>query len=97
LALWFIDQSYYLEGNLHGSQTEFNGIGIIFDTYKNLDKLHVHKDISVLVNKGDKDWKPPTKVSEIIGCDANFRFHNERGDFSVTDASRAKITVSRDR
>ena len=31
---------------------------------------------------------------EVIGCNTNIRFHAERGDFSVNDATRAKIFIN---
>jgi len=46
----------------------------------------------VLVNDGEKTWDMMT--ADVQGCNAGFRYHSERGDFSVTDASRAKIVVS---
>eukprot|EP01034_Spumella_vulgaris_P031490 gene31490-38894_t len=33
-------------------------------------------------------------TKDVQGCNTNFRYHNDRADFSVTDASRAKVTIS---
>jgi mannose-binding lectin 2 len=54
LAMWVTTQGYYLEGDLHGFQEKFTGIGIIFDTFKNSENLHAHRDVTVLVNDGEK-------------------------------------------
>lgn len=92
IGFWIAQQSYYSEGDLHGSVEKFVGIGIIFDTFKNTENLAAHRDITVLVNDGDKTYDVMTE--NVQGCNTNFRYHAERADFSVTDASRAKIVVS---
>ncbi len=45
---------YYTEGNLHGYQENFVGIGIIFDTFKNTENIAAHRDVTVLINDGEK-------------------------------------------
>lgn len=92
IALWMVQQGYYTEGPLHGFQDKFYGIGVIFDTFKNLETLSAHRDVTVLVNDGEKTWEMMTE--NVQGCNMNFRYHNDRADFSVTDASRVKIIVN---
>jgi lectin, mannose-binding 2 len=95
IGWWITQQSYYQEGNLHGFQEKFVGIGIIFDTFKNTENLAVHRDVTVLINDGTKTYDQMTE--NVLGCNTNFRYHAERADFSVLDASRAKIIVNETR
>ncbi len=54
--------------------------------------MSIHRDVTVLVNNGDKTYELMTE--NIQGCNSNFRYHNDRADFSVTDSSKAKILVN---
>jgi len=92
LAVWIVQSSSYIEGSLHGFQDKFVGIAIIFDTFKNTENLSAHRDVTVLINDGEKTWEMMTE--DVKGCSMNFRYHSERGDFSVTDSTRAKIIVN---
>lgn len=92
IAIWITHHSYYTEGDLHGSLEKFTGIGIIFDTFKNTESLSAHRDVTILINDGEKTLEMMTE--EVQGCNMNVRFHNERADFSALDASRAQIVVS---
>lgn len=92
IGFWITDQPYYTEGNLHGFTDKFVGIGIIFDTFKNTESLHAHRDVTVLVNDGEKTYDMMTE--NVMGCNTNVRYHSERGDFSVKDASRAKVLLN---
>jgi mannose-binding lectin 2 len=91
VGLWFVQQSFYNEGDLHGFQEKFSGIGIIFDTFKNTENLASHRDVTVLVNDGTKTYEMMT--ADVQGCNTNVRYHAQRADFSVLDASRAKIVI----
>jgi lectin, mannose-binding 2 len=92
LAMWIVQSSYYTEGDLHGFQEKFKGIGIIFDTFKNIETVNVHRDVTVLVNDGEKTWAMMTE--DVQGCNINVRYHAERADFSVEDASKAKVIIN---
>uniref|UniRef100_A0A7S2D3Y1 L-type lectin-like domain-containing protein n=1 Tax=Octactis speculum TaxID=3111310 RepID=A0A7S2D3Y1_9STRA len=92
MALWFIQQAYYVEGDLHGSVERFKGFGIIFDTFKNTETLSYHRDISIVVNDGEKTTE--MMMDKVEGCDASIRYHEARADFSVVDsASRIKVQI----
>jgi mannose-binding lectin 2 len=91
MALWFMQQAYYVEGDFHGSVERFTGFGIIFDTFKNTETLSFHRDVSIVYNDGEKTAEFMLEKKE--GCDANIRYHEERGDFSVDSMSRAKIVL----
>lgn len=91
LALWMVQQGYYSEGTLHGFNEKFYGVGIIVDTFKNTENMASHRDITVLVNDGEKTLE--MMVEDVKGCGASLRYHADRADFSVTAASRLKIMV----
>jgi lectin, mannose-binding 2 len=92
IALWITQQSFYNPGDLHGSQENFVGVGVIFDTFRNTENIHAHRDVTLLINDGEKTWDMMTE--DIHGCNANFRYHAERADFSVTDSARARVLIS---
>ena len=92
IALWFVQHGYWIEGELHGFQEGFVGVGIIFDTFKNTEALAAHRDVTVLVNDGEKTWEMMTK--DVKGCNnVMARYNTERADFKVTDFSMVKITI----
>ena len=91
IALWFTQTSYHADGIIHGFAEKFVGVGVIFDTFKNTENLAAHRDVTVLINNGDKTYELMTK--DVLGCSAKVRYHAGRDDFSVTDSSRAKIVV----
>ncbi len=95
IGFWVTQHGYYSEGNLHGSEEKFVGVGIIFDTFKNTENLAAHRDVTILINNGEQTLDLMTK--DVQGCNANFRYHADRADFSVTDASRAKVTIGESR
>lgn len=90
--MWITQQAYYNPGELHGSQEKFVGIGIIFDTFRNTETINAHRDVTVLINDGEKTFEMMT--DQVLGCNANIRFHSERADFSVTDSTRAKVIIN---
>eukprot|EP01035_Chromulina_nebulosa_P019165 gene19165-25009_t len=91
MAVWIVQNAYYTEGSLHGFIEKYVGIGVIFDTFKNTENLAIHRDVTILINDGEKTYE--TMTQEVQGCNINVRYHNERADFSVTDMSKARITV----
>jgi len=95
MALWVMQQAYYVEGDFHGSVERFTGFGVIFDTFKNTETLSYHRDVSLVYNDGEKTTEVMLENKE--GCDASIRYHEERGDFSVESASRAKVIVENGR
>lgn len=91
IGMWIMQNSFWKEGDLHGVNEKFVGVGVIFDTFKNTENLAAHRDVTVIVNDGEKTWEMMT--ADVQGCQAQVRYHNDRADFSVTDASRAKIVI----
>ena len=93
LAFWLVTQGYHTQGDLHGFTDKFTGIGIIFDTFKNTDSGLVHRDVTVLVNDGEKTLEMMDKDG--YGCDINVRYDTSAGDFNVQKSlSRMKFLVN---
>ena len=93
--MWIVSDEDYVEGDLHGFVEKFEGIGIIFDTFKNTEHLSHHRDVTVLINDGEKTFEYMTE--DIVGCNTNLRYSAERADFSVTDSTRVKLSVGNGR
>lgn len=91
LALWLTDARAYRAGDFHGHSETFRGVGIVFDTFKNAETLSLHKDVTIVVNEGRADAEAFLK--DAAGCAGDVRYHEDRGDFSVASASRAKVVV----
>ena len=94
MALWLTDSRSYRAGDFHGSTEKFKGMGIIFDTFKNAELLSLHKDVTIVVNEGKGDVEQ--MLADARGCAGNIRYHEDRGDFSVASASRAKLVITPD-
>jgi mannose-binding lectin 2 len=92
LAMWIVQQGYYSKGIVHGFDEKFVGIGIIFDTFKNTENSAAHRDVTVLVNDGLKTYELMTE--NVKGCNLNVRYHADRADFSVLNASKAKLVLN---
>eukprot|EP00944_MAST-04C_sp_MAST-4C-sp1_P006919 g6919.t1 len=91
LVFWFSDMGSYRSGNLFGIDSKFNGFAVILDTFKNTETAHVHKDISVLMGKGDDAVSRLN--TERAGCDANFRYYEGADSFKAAESmSHLKIT-----
>ena len=46
-------------------QDDFVGIGVVFDTFKNTEHLDSHRDVTVLINNGEKTWEMMTESVEV--------------------------------
>mmetsp|Transcript_19896 Transcript_19896/g.32731 ORF Transcript_19896/g.32731 Transcript_19896/m.32731 type:complete len:435 (+) Transcript_19896:145-1449(+) len=92
LGLWFTkkDSSHprFEVGRVLGHTDQFVGFGILFDTFRNIEAGHVHKDISIIGSNGEE---PVSLDSDREGCESHYRFHEGKESFSVTDESRARI------
>uniref|UniRef100_A0A7S3PPA0 L-type lectin-like domain-containing protein n=1 Tax=Aplanochytrium stocchinoi TaxID=215587 RepID=A0A7S3PPA0_9STRA len=76
-------------GPLLGSTDKFYGFGILFDTFRNVESGHIHKDISLVQSDGKViDLSSPRK-----GCSAKYRYWEGTDSFSADMHSRAKITL----
>mmetsp|Transcript_15519 Transcript_15519/g.27572 ORF Transcript_15519/g.27572 Transcript_15519/m.27572 type:complete len:437 (+) Transcript_15519:220-1530(+) len=91
LALWLTKQEKrktFKEGMILGHTDTFNGIGIMFDTFRNVEQGHVHKDISLLVGNGKE---PVSLDQDRPGCESQYRYYEERNDFNVDSMSVARV------
>ena len=72
----------------------FNGFAVIFDTFRNTEAGTNHKDVSVLVGKGEGVSVLDQRNVERAGCDANVRYYEKASGFNVAaSVSYAKITL----
>lgn len=68
IALWIVQQGYYNEGEIHGFQEQYIGVGIVFDTFKNTENVASHRDVTVLINDGEKTWKMMVQDVKVCSC-----------------------------
>jgi len=78
----------FREGLILGHTDRFTGFAVLFDTFRNVEHGHVHKDISLLVSNG-KDAVSLDK--DRPGCESAYRFHEGREDFNIEKHSKARI------
>jgi mannose-binding lectin 2 len=88
MAVWVTDHAYHRDGPLLGSTDRFTGFGVMFDTFRNTEAGHIHKDVSLAVSDGET---PVDVSSDRPGCDSDFRFHEGRADFNVESYSAVKL------
>jgi len=91
IGFWLVQSSFFQDGPIHGFTEQFTGIGIIIDTFRNVENIEKHRDVLVLVNDGTKSYEQ--MVDEPIGCSANVRYHEDRADFTVDSSSRMKVVI----
>jgi len=85
----------YEEGQLLGHTDSFVGIGILFDTFRNVEAGHVHKDVSLIVGTSEEDSVDLGK--ERPGCEAHYRYHEGREDFDVSRESKVRVWLENNR
>lgn len=94
ISVWLTQQGKnpkFKEGMILGHTDTFTGIGILFDTFRNVEHGHVHKDISLLIGTGE----PISLDTERPGCEAHYRYFEGREDFDVENESVARIWLER--
>ncbi|CAM9996743.1 unnamed protein product, partial [Phaeothamnion confervicola] len=89
LALFITTEPRPSEGTLYGFQDKFVGIGVVMDTYRDSPVPSKHRDVSVVVNNGQKGFNEVTDA--LTGCNANLRYYEKRDDFNVLKASRIRL------
>lgn len=93
LALWVTQQTKrprFEEGMLLGHTDTFTGFGILFDTFRNVETGHIHKDISLLVSSGDE---PAALDKDRPGCESHYRYYEGADSFDVDKESVVRIWV----
>merc|ERR1719440_1067833 len=107
LAIWLTKASEHIEGPVFGREDKWNGLGIFFDTFQNVDHSHHHKHpyIYAMVNDGTKIYVPDAETNaddrskqalpgahENSGCSYEFRYAEDREDVSVLNHTRVHMT-----
>ncbi|GAV27265.1 hypothetical protein PMKS-000729 [Pichia membranifaciens] len=94
MAIWFTDEQLN-QGDVFGMQSNFNGLGIFIDTYKNYNgkrNRHAFPYLSVQRNRADPhfyDKATDGTGTEIGGCSLHRIYNNE-------ESTKLKITYVRD-
>lgn len=93
IGLWLTHESRLAPGDNHGFTDQFYGVGIVLDTFKNVEHRGGHKDVTLQVNDGTKTLDVLNDEAK-VGCDAAFRFHSKSAAFDpVYSSSRLRIKV----
>ena len=90
LGLWFTQHERYQPGSIFGFTPSFVGFGVVFDTFRNVESGHQHRDASLLFSDGVTE---ASFDGERPGCDSAYRYYEGRDDFSVQKYSEAKVTL----
>jgi len=88
--------SFFCSFIIFSLRSQFTGIGIIVDTFKNVEHGSKHRDVTVVFNDGTKtiNLDDDEKNNEVLGCNiGKMRYHEERDDFSVFNTSRLRIML----
>lgn len=66
LALWYTKNDEHVDGDVFGREDYWDGLGIFFDTFQNIDKSHIHRHpyISAIHNDGTKHYIPEEGAEE---------------------------------
>lgn len=93
IGVWMTHDAGYVNGENHGYTDQYYGMGILLDTFRNVEHKGGHKDITLQFNNGKKtldDLNSETK----IGCDSDFRYHSGSASFDpVYSTSRIRIKI----
>ncbi|TYZ64381.1 hypothetical protein PybrP1_009061 [[Pythium] brassicae (nom. inval.)] len=93
IGVWLTHEKRFASGDNHGFTDQFYGVGVVLDTFKNVEHRGGHKDVTVQVNDGTKTLDALTDGAK-IGCDAAFRYHAKSAAFDpVYSSSRLRIKV----
>lgn len=93
VGLWITNVPSYTEGDLHAFSRKYTGVGIIFDTFYNTENKGGHKDVTVLVNNGQKGGVDMLQDETVLGCDIpSLRYYEKSAKFNPSKSmSRAKV------
>ncbi|DAZ94228.1 TPA: hypothetical protein N0F65_001078 [Lagenidium giganteum] len=94
IGIWLTHEKRHQNGENHGFLEKYYGVGILLDTFKNVEHRGGHKDVTLQINDGTKtvdDFNDQQK----IGCDGDFRYHSGSAAFDpVYSSSRLRIKVN---
>lgn len=100
IALWLTQFTRQQQGEVHGIDGSFVGVGVVIDTFKNAEHGKNHRDVTILVNDGESSVALSTDegADEPTGCNVGeMRYHEDRDDFSVANMSRLRLLWANDR
>lgn len=106
LAIWLVKAASHIEGPVFGREDKWDGLGIFFDTFQNVDHSHHHKHpyIYAMVNDGTKGYIPDAETSGDVskqalpgqhdnsGCSYEFRYAENREDVSTLNHTRVHMS-----
>ncbi|KAF1325387.1 Lectin, partial [Globisporangium splendens] len=93
IGVWLTHEGRYMNGDNHGFTDQYYGVGIVLDTFKNVEHRGGHKDVTVQINDGKKTLDILNDETK-VGCDAAFRYHSNSAAFDpVYSSSRLRIKV----
>lgn len=93
IGVWLTHEPQFSSGENHGFTDQFYGVGVVLDTFKNVEHRGGHKDVTLQVNDGTKTLDQLNDGAK-LGCDAAFRFHAKSASFDpVYSSSRLRIKV----
>ncbi|DBA03304.1 TPA: hypothetical protein N0F65_011663 [Lagenidium giganteum] len=92
IGLWITRSPRYVEGGNHGFIGNFEGLGLVFDTFVNSEHSGGHKDITFFQNDGSKSLDNLNDMKK-VGCMApGIRYHEKNAAFSPSlNMSRVKL------
>ncbi|RLN32795.1 hypothetical protein BBJ28_00026525, partial [Nothophytophthora sp. Chile5] len=97
IGLWFTGQKVYTPGVNHGFTDKYKGVGVVIDTFNNPEHKGGHKDVSIFVNDGDKNYEQ-MYAEKRMGCNAAVRYHEQSANFDpVHSISRIKVKIDKTR
>ena len=107
LAIWLVKAADHIEGPVFGREDRWQGLGLFFDTFQNVDHSHHHKHpyIYAMMNDGSKPYIPDADMPsadtlkqqalpgahENSGCSYEFRYAEEREDVTVLNHTRVHV------
>jgi len=105
LAIWLTKTHEHVEGPVFGREDKWDGLGLFFDTFQNIDHSHHHKHpyIYAMTNDGTKEYIPdadkadPGKQAlpgavDNSGCSYEFRYAEAREDVTVLNHTRVHFS-----
>ena len=103
LAFWLVKAHDHIEGPVFAREDKWNGLGLFFDTFQNVDHSHHHKHpyIYAVINDGTQEYIPDSQSKEKqampgaadnSGCSYEFRYNEGREDVSVRNHTRVHLS-----
>ncbi|TMW61067.1 hypothetical protein Poli38472_014528 [Pythium oligandrum] len=93
IGFWLTHERSHTAGDNHGFTDKYYGVGIVLDTFNNIEHRGGHKDVTVQINDGRKTLDVLNDETK-LGCDAAFRYHAGSASFDpVYSSSRIRVSI----